>query len=109
MKTPRNIGGSILPSSSPQVLSPLPFREGALVVRPLVEADTHGLFYDRGEFSSLLCTHSNGYSCRALAERLTNGNADRVREQAEYVLRCGGTCREMEAILELLKPGAPVA
>ncbi len=51
---------------------------------------------------SLLATHSNGHSCHALAKRLIAGDAVRVREQAEYILACGGTCRQIEHILELL-------
>lgn len=103
----RNIGGSILPSSSPQVLEPQPFRHGALVVRALPDADTHGLFWNREEMSSLLATHSNGHSCHNLGKRMIAGNVERVRDQAEYILRCGGTCIAVDNVCELL--AMPVA
>lgn len=98
----RNIGGSILPSSSPQVLAPLAFRNGTLQVRVLPEADTHGLFWDRDGLSSLIATHGNGYSCRSLADRMASDDAALVREQAEYILRCGGTCQQIENVCEML-------
>lgn len=100
----RNIGGSILPSSSPQILTPLPFRAGSLQVVALPEVDTHALTYQTGLGISLLCTHSNGHSCHNLAKRIIAGDPVRVREQAQYVLDCGGTCRSIEAVCELLAP-----
>ena len=99
----RNIGGSILPSSAPHILQPM--RLGALViqVRAIPEADTHGLFIETPHGPSLLATHPNGYSCHNLGERMTKGDKTRVREQAEYILRCGGTVRDMDAICELVE------
>ena len=66
------------------------------------DADTHGLFIETDAGPCLLATHPNGYSCRALAERMVAGDAKRVREQAKYILDCGGTVRSIPAILELI-------
>lgn len=100
---PRHIGGSILPSSDPFILSPMVLPFGTLQVRPIVELDTHGLFHahDRGE--TLLATHPNGYSCRALAERMAAGDEKRVRDQAEYIQACGGTTRHHDHIVNSMK------
>lgn len=32
-----------------------------------------------------------GYSCFALAEHIVSGDRERAREQAEYIVRCGGS------------------
>lgn len=98
----RNIGGSILPSSDSQILQPMRFGARVLQVHPIMEADTHGLFLETPHGPSLLATHPNGYSCHALAKRMVEGDAQRVKEQAEYILACGGTVCEIAAILELL-------
>ena len=91
----RNIGGSILPSSSPQVLSPIATPKGTLQVREMLHLDTHGLFID----SRLVAMHPNGYSCRALAERIASGDAGAVRQQAQYILDCGGMTIAVEALV----------
>lgn len=79
----RNIGGSILPSNDARILTPIgPYR-----VRVIERDDTHGLF--SLEADELLAEHPNGYSCYSLAERLLASKG--AREQAEYIVRCGGT------------------
>jgi hypothetical protein len=100
MKT--NIGGSILPSSSPQILEPMPHKRGTLQVIALPEADTHALTLKTALGVSIIATHSNGYSCHNLGERMIAGDPVRVQEQAEYIQACGGTAREISAILELI-------
>ncbi len=81
MTRTRHIGGSLLPSNDRQVLMPL----GSLCVRVLAAEDTHGL-YDGDE---PLAKHPNGYSCYELAKRIRSGRC--AREQAEYIVACGGT------------------
>jgi hypothetical protein len=83
----KNIGGSILPSSCPQILEPLPFRGGVLRVVPDEAVDTHRLTFNGGTIAS----HPNGYSCHALAERMIAGEAKRTDAQASYIVACGGS------------------
>ena len=95
----RHVSGSLLPSNEPRILQPVNTPFGVLQVRVIPELDTHGLFHkhDRGE--SLLATHGNGYSCHCLLERMARGDADKVREQAQYILDCGGTARHLDHIV----------
>jgi hypothetical protein len=88
MKT--NIGGSILPSSSPHILTPIPFKGGELQVCANVERDTHELIFSNGMERTVLAEHPNGYSCHALAKRMVNETLERAMDQAEYIVQCGG-------------------
>ena len=99
MKT-TNIRGSILPSSSPQILEPIVTPKGTLRVRGMPDLDTHGLFVD----SRLVAMHPNGYSCWALAERIASGDAARVRQQAQYLLDCGGMTIAAESLVWYAQP-----
>jgi len=96
----KNIGGSLLPSSSPHILKPIPFKHGRLQVYPWPEMDTHYLAFVTERESITLASHPNGFSCYALAERTISGNVQRVREQAEYIVRCGGTTYAIDRICE---------
>jgi hypothetical protein len=95
----RNIGGSLLPSSSPEVLRPILYLDGVLQVIPDEAADTHRLFYIKGEKRTELASHPNGHSCHELAKRIIAYSAhapdkeNRLRylEQAEYIILCCGT------------------
>lgn len=95
MKT-HNIGGSILPSNSPQILQSMPFKGKVLQVVSDYEHDTHHLKLD----GKTIASHPNGHSCHALAERMVAGDAERIQEQAQYIVRCGGTA-DFEAIKEI--------
>jgi hypothetical protein len=86
MKTKRHIGGSLLPSTPAVTRVGTPV--GLLQVRALPEWDTHGLFL--GE--ELLASHPNGFSCLVLAERIRD--SDRARQQADYIVACGGKVTE---------------
>jgi hypothetical protein len=102
------IGGSLLPSSEPRILQPQKGEHGTLQVRPLPELDTYGLFL--GE-NNLLATHSNGYSCHNLAERiLAAWRGERTvayaMEQFDYILKCGGLGRMRDSI-EYIANGMP--
>ena len=82
------------------------FGARVLQVHSIPEADTHGLFLETPHGPCLLATHPNGYSCHNLGARMIQGDAKRVREQVEYILRCGGTARDIDAICELLTEGS---
>lgn len=106
-KPERRIGGSILPSSEPRILQPMQGAHGTLQVRPLPELDTHGLFM--GE--QLLASHSNGFSCHNLAERILAAwegkrDVEYALEQFDYILRCGGMGKSRESI-EYIARGMP--
>jgi hypothetical protein len=83
----KNIGGSILPSSSPKILTPIVCSFGTLQVKAQPELDTHSLFLG----DTIIASHPNGFSCHALAERMQKGEWVRAMEQADYIVRCGGT------------------
>lgn len=100
----RHIGGSILPSGSPEVYKEKTGKFGSFQTRPLPDLDTHGLFYARnsGEFAGkfiLIAMHSNGHSCDALAKRIINAwetkDPERAMEQAQYILDCGGMMKSL--------------
>ena len=90
----RNIGGSLLPSSDSRILQPI----GKLQVKALPELDTHALFYGK----SIVAIHPNGYSCRALAERMVEGDKKGSLEQAEYILACGGLAIKLDHIVNVI-------
>lgn len=95
MKQRKNIGGAILPSSSPEILRPIPFKSGHLQVVPDREADTHRLYYTTKDSKVALASHPNGFSCHCLAERIKAGHYDKEArlkflEQAEHIILCGG-------------------
>ena len=100
----RHIGGSLLPSNEARILQPVVTSFGTLQVRVITELDTHGLFHKHAAGESLLATHSNGYSCHVLLKRMATETADRVADQVQYILDCGGTARKMEHILAACEP-----
>lgn len=102
----RNIGGSLLPSNETRILQPVETSFGTLQVRVIAELDTHGLFHKHARGESLLATHANGYSCYALLERMAAKNVERVRQQAQYILDCGGTARHIDHIVNSLEVSA---
>lgn len=85
----RHVGGSILPSSNPEIFGQERTPAGLVQVRVIPEEDTHGLF--DSATGALLAKHPNGYSCHSLAKRLRDGAA---AEQANYIVACGGTVTE---------------
>jgi len=89
----RNIGGSILPSSDARIRRPLTFGKSTLQVVAHEGFDTHFLTLD----GRPIAEHPNGYSCHELAVRMISGNADRVKEQHDYIEACGGMCRPWRA------------
>src|SRR4051812_15849598 len=101
IKRLRNIGGSIFPSFSTSILQPMPFKSGTLQVRPMEKEDTHTLVFVEATEVRTLASHPNGFSCYALAERMIRGEEQRIREQAEYIIRCGGTA-DLSRIVEVI-------
>jgi len=93
----KNIGGSIFSSSCPSILQPIPFKGGMLQVTPNYEDDTHHLVFLENDSKHILASHPNGFSCHVLATTLVSNDFDEVKEQSDYIIRCGG-----ESNLELL-------
>jgi hypothetical protein len=109
----QHIGGSILPSSDAQVLKIKSGEHGVFQVRELPEQDTHALYFaktveDLGTNEIQIASHPNGYSCDTLAKRTisawTDGTTDRVLDQFDYILICGGDGVERD-IAEALANG----
>lgn len=98
----RHIGGSLLPSNEARILQPVTTSFGTLQVRVIAELDTHGLFHKHAAGESLLATHPNGYSCHELLIRMAAKNVDRVTQQVQYILDCGGTARNVDHIVSLV-------
>ena len=100
-----HFGGSILPSSEPRILAPLTCGFGRLVVRPLPDENTYALvFMAVNGVEAVVAKHPNGYSCRALAERMAARDGERICEQAEYIVRCGGKTIPVSEILTFTNP-----
>jgi hypothetical protein len=99
----RHIGGSLLPSNEPGILQPVETTFGTLQVRVIAELDTHGLFCKHAGSEWLIATHPNGYSCRALLDRMSAKHVDRVRDQVQYILDCGGTARHIDHIVNTMQ------
>jgi hypothetical protein len=76
----------MLPSSNPLIFKSIKFKDGELKVIPDYSFDTHFLCYN----NKRLAFHPNGYSCHSLAERLVLGDENKIKEQADYIVRCGG-------------------
>lgn len=85
------IGKSLLPST------PCDLKAGNYAVRPIPADDTHALVDSAGQE---LARHPNGYSCKALGERITKREG--APEQANYIIACGGTVTDAgwEAVLK---------
>lgn len=87
----KNIGGSLLPSSSPEILTPIKFSAGQMQVIPDEARDTYDLVFTNDGATTILASHPNGYSCRCLAERIAGNERHKYLEQAEYIVLCGGS------------------
>ena len=100
----KNIGGSILPSSSPEILKPLAqkstLRPGVLQVVADEQRDTHDLFLI-GDERTLLASHPNGYSCFELAKRISEQDRSGAAEQLCYIIACAGSVTAVAASMVL--------
>lgn len=99
----RHVGGSILPSSNRQILQPMVCKFGTLQVRAILVLDTHMLFLTTATGEIIVAEHPNGYSCHELATRMMAGDAKKVREQAQYILDCGGMTMKIDNIVNWME------
>jgi hypothetical protein len=98
----RHVSGSLLPSNSPRILQPVQTPFGVLQVRVIAELDAHGLFLKTEQGETVLAEHGNGYSCFELGKRMVEGDEARVRQQAQYILDCGGMTRNIDHIINAI-------
>lgn len=108
----RHIGGSLLPSAGAETYRAKEGKFGTFETRPMLDADSHGLFYARnyGDYAGsfiLIAMHPNGYSCDNLAMRILAAWEDesavnRAIEQFDYILVCGGLGQSRESVLALI-------
>jgi hypothetical protein len=84
--------GSWLPPSDERILKPMEFPFGTLQVRqPLPLSETHCLILIAGGAERIVASHPNGYSCFELAKRIAAGDYERIRQQADFIDKCGGS------------------
>ena len=103
----KNIGGSIFPSSCPEILREIAFKTGAkdgtLQVVADEQRDTHDLVFSGKIFGDhetfTVASHPNGYSCHELAKRMVSGQRSKACEQAVYIVACGGSLTHAGASL----------
>lgn len=87
----RRIGGSVLPSSSPEIFRPLAGKNGLFYVKALVEEDTHALYFkEKHRNERMIAAHPNGFSCFALAQLIIQRNIPQAIIQANFMVECGG-------------------
>lgn len=83
-KTGKSIGGSLLPSSDPTILTPILTPLGTYKIEPDFDRDTFVLKRD-GVF---VAEHPNAYSLHCLVKRIKKRH--RFFEQAQFIVECGG-------------------
>ena len=98
----KRIGNSVLPSSDPSILKPMPLGEAVFQVVPDEPMDTYHLVFCHNDSAAVIASHPNGFSCHCLAERIIKGNSERIKNQAEYIIACGGTSKSLADILTLI-------
>ena len=94
-----HMAGSLLPSHNSQTLQPMQFKGRTFKVKPLQDIETYALTVD----GAVLAMHPNGHSLKELADRIGRfsvGTADRQRvlDQWNYILACGGLTRSQTAL-----------
>lgn len=97
-----HFGGSLLPSNSAEILKAIPCSFGQLQVQIKGENETHALVLTQGDKETIIASHPNGFSCHALAKRMVNETPERIKEQLEYIVRCGGSSLSIEAVIALI-------
>jgi hypothetical protein len=98
----KNIGGSLFNSSNDLILRPIPFGKAVFQVVPNEPLDTHHLVFSHNGKAAVVASHPNGFSCHVLAERIIKGDTQRIKEQADYIIACGGTSKSLDEILALV-------
>lgn len=95
----RHMAGSLLPSQSSRTLAPVTVGDWEFKIIPAPDLQTYVLTAN----GSNLASHPNSYSLRELVDRIAahhNGKttANRVHEQWDYILACGGMTRSNTAL-----------
>ncbi len=99
----KTIGNSIFPSSNYLILRPIMVGKAVFQVVPDEPMDTHHLIFTRdGVNSVIIASHPNGFSCHCLAERIITGDTQRIKEQVDYIIACGGISKSLDDILALI-------
>lgn len=98
----KRIGNSLLPSSNPTILAPIKIGTAILQVMPDEKMDTHHLTLKRNDVETIIASHPNGFSCHSLAQRILAGDVQRITEQADYIIRCGGQSKSATDISALI-------
>ena len=99
----KNIGNSILPANNHLILRPIMVGQAVFQVVPNEPMATHHLIFTRdGVNSVIIASHPNGFSCHCLAERIIKGDIQRIKEQVEHIISCGGTSKSLDDILDLI-------
>ena len=80
----------------------MPHGNIVLQVMPDEKMETHHLVLTRNNLPTIIASHPNGFSCHSLAERIIEGNANRITEQADYIVRCGGTAKSFVDIVAMI-------
>lgn len=98
IKNPEGQAASILPSSSPEILQPLPYRLGYLQVVPSeTTASYFRLVYVSGDTTKELAQHANGFTCYHLGQlMLRHEPAAKLRAHIAYIRDCGGAAADYE-------------
>lgn len=93
------MAGSLLPSHDASVLKPVQLGSWTFTIEPLAALQTYILKAD----GSALAMHPNGYSLKELVARLAAYragavSANRVQQQWDYILDCGGMTKSRTAL-----------
>lgn len=104
----RHMAGSLLPSQSSRTLAPATVGDREFKIIPVPELQTYVLLME----GSNIASHPNSYSLRELIDRIAAHHsgritANRVTEQWDYILACGGMTRSkstLDFILGRLPP-----
>jgi hypothetical protein len=96
-----------LPSSSPEILTEFVTSFGVLQTRALLNGQGFALVLTADGKETEIASHANGFSCHALSERMARRDSLSVAEQAEFIVRCGGTALPTKDILALMSVCTP--
>jgi hypothetical protein len=111
--TATNFGNSVLGSHDDKTYEVLHGRFGNFQVRAWKEEETHAVFFcslNNNDWT-MLATHPNGHSCKALAERILQVwkqacPPKHALDQFHYILACGGTGQAEKYVVRIINGGA---
>ncbi len=84
----------MFPSSRSEILEPILFKGKSLKVIKDNQSKDYVLKLDE----IFIASHSNGFSCHALAKRIVSLDLEKVKDQLNYLVRCGGRIDAEQAI-----------